>query len=67
MLRCYFYRLKFAQRAQRVRVDAHINESLDDRTLLRQYRVEIDRLRSELAVLREASKVLKRTCAVTFS
>ena len=39
---------KFAQRAKAVRNAAHVNEDLDQRTLLRRYEGELRRLRAEL-------------------
>lgn len=40
--------LKFANRAKNIKNDAHINEDVDQRALLRKYEVELKRLRSEL-------------------
>eukprot|EP00803_Ostreobium_quekettii_P003237 evm.model.scf_359.6 EVM.evm.TU.scf_359.6 scf_359:28323-37645(+) len=40
--------LKFANRAKRIRNEAHVNEDLDQRTLLRKYERELRRLKSEL-------------------
>eukprot|EP00898_Chlorokybus_atmophyticus_P003663 jgi/Chlat1/4298/Chrsp29S04386 len=40
--------LKFAARAKRVRNAAHINEDVDQKTLLRKYERELKRLRAEL-------------------
>ena len=51
-------RLKFAQRAKKIKVKAVINESVDDKTLLRQYKKEIDHLKSELFAFKEASQSL---------
>lgn len=43
--------LKFGSRAKLIKVDAKVNESMDDKTLLRAYRKEIDDLRKKLALL----------------
>lgn len=40
--------LKFAQRAKMVKMNAAVNEVVDDKTLLRAYRVEIEQLRARL-------------------
>jgi len=40
--------LKFANRAKNIKNDAHINEDVDQRALLRKYEVELKRLRAEL-------------------
>ena len=40
--------LKFANRAKRIRNQAHVNEDADQRTLLRKYEQELKRLRTEL-------------------
>ena len=40
--------LKFANRAKRIRNQAHVNEDGDQRTLLRKYEQELKRLRTEL-------------------
>ena len=41
--------LKFASRAKRITVDAKVNESFDEKALLRKYREEIDTLTAKLA------------------
>lgn len=41
--------LKFASRAKRIAVDAKVNESFDEKALLRKYREEIDTLTAKLA------------------
>lgn len=41
--------LKFATRAKMIKNDAHINEDLDHRALLRKYEVELKKLRKQLA------------------
>mmetsp|Transcript_35947 Transcript_35947/g.36629 ORF Transcript_35947/g.36629 Transcript_35947/m.36629 type:complete len:805 (+) Transcript_35947:326-2740(+) len=40
--------LKFASRAKRIKMDSRVNESMDDKTLLRQYREEIEQLKAKL-------------------
>ncbi|GMH40298.1 hypothetical protein BSKO_08202 [Bryopsis sp. KO-2023] len=40
--------LKFANRAKRIKNEAHVNEDVDQRTLLRKYEKELKKLRSEL-------------------
>ncbi|KAG2437000.1 hypothetical protein HYH02_011432 [Chlamydomonas schloesseri] len=41
--------LKFANRAKNIQNEAHVNEDVDQRTLLRKYERELRRLRDELA------------------
>ncbi|GFR42886.1 hypothetical protein Agub_g3878, partial [Astrephomene gubernaculifera] len=41
--------LKFANRAKNIQNEAHVNEDLDQRTMLRKYERELRRLRDELA------------------
>eukprot|EP00761_Pharyngomonas_kirbyi_P013092 gb/GECH01013119.1/.p1 GENE.gb/GECH01013119.1/~~gb/GECH01013119.1/.p1 ORF type:complete len:907 (+),score=235.75 gb/GECH01013119.1/:1-2721(+) len=41
--------VKFANRAKNIKNEAHINEDLDQRALLRKYEKELKKLRSELA------------------
>lgn len=41
--------LKFASRAKKITVDAKINETFDDKAMLRKYREEIDDLKAKLA------------------
>ena len=41
--------LKFASRAKKIKVEAKVNEVSDDKTLLRQYRQEIEALKAKLA------------------
>ena len=52
--------LKFATRAKRIKQSAVINEVVDDRTLLQNYREEIDALRCQLREAREAQVSLRR-------
>lgn len=40
--------LKFASRAKRIRMESKVNETMDDKTLLRQYREEIEQLKAKL-------------------
>jgi hypothetical protein len=40
--------LKFANRAKFIRNDAHINEDVNEKALLRKYEIELRRLRDEL-------------------
>ncbi len=47
--------LKFAQRAKRIRANAKLNEKVDSKTLLRQYRDEIERLKRELELVKRTS------------
>lgn len=42
--------LKFATRAKKIKNDPHVNEDLDQRTLLRKYENELKKLKQELAV-----------------
>jgi hypothetical protein len=49
--------LKFASRAKKIRTDAKVNESLDDKTLLKAYRQEIEQLKSKLQALEMQSKM----------
>jgi hypothetical protein len=51
--------LKFASRAKRIRQTATINEGMDDATLLKQYREEIEGLREQLKNMQEASAAAK--------
>jgi hypothetical protein len=41
--------LKFAARAKKIAVDAKINETFDDKTLLRKYKEEIETLKQRLS------------------
>lgn len=41
--------LKFAARAKKITVDAKVNETFDDKTLLRQYKEEIETLKQKLS------------------
>ena len=41
--------LKFANRAKNIKNDAHVNEDLDEKALLRRYERELKQLRQELA------------------
>ena len=43
--------LKFASRAKTIRMEARVNESMDDKTLLRAYRQEIEELKAKLAAM----------------
>ena len=43
--------LKFAARAKRIKMSAQVNEVMDDKTLLKVYKREIDQLRARLAQL----------------
>jgi hypothetical protein len=47
--------LKFASRAKKIKMKATVNESVDDKTLLSQYREEIDQLKAQLAMFQEMS------------
>ncbi len=40
--------LKFATRAKKIKNEAHINEDVDQRTLLRKYQIELKKLKQEL-------------------
>lgn len=40
--------LKFATRAKKIKNEAHINEDVDQRALLRKYEMELKKLREEL-------------------
>lgn len=42
--------LKFASRAKLIKTSAKVNEVVDDKTLLRVYREEIEQLRAKLEV-----------------
>lgn len=48
--------LKFATRAKLIRMNAKMNETADDKTLLRVYREEIEQLRKRLKELEEQNK-----------
>lgn len=52
--------LKFASRAKRIAVDAKVNESFDEKALLRKYREEIDTLTAKLAEMETMVKENKR-------
>lgn len=41
--------LKFASRAKKIKMKAEVNDTVDDKTLLTQYREEIDALKAQLA------------------
>ena len=41
--------LKFATRAKKIKNEAHINEDVDQRALLRKYEIELKRLKDQLA------------------
>jgi hypothetical protein len=41
--------LKFATRAKKIKMEARVNETVDDKTLLRAYRLEIEQLKAKLA------------------
>lgn len=43
--------LKFAARAKKIKTNATINEVLDDKTLLRAYKIEIQNLKARLAMM----------------
>jgi FtsZ-binding cell division protein ZapB len=43
--------LKFGSRAKLIKMDAKVNETMDDKTLLKAYRREIDELREKLALM----------------
>jgi hypothetical protein len=47
--------LKFASRAKKIKMKAEVNETVDDKTLLSQYREEIDALKAQLAKFQEMS------------
>lgn len=47
--------LKFAARAKKVRMDAKINETQDDKTLLQAYRQEIESLKAKLSAMESQS------------
>jgi DNA repair exonuclease SbcCD ATPase subunit len=53
--------LKFATRAKKIRASAKINEFFDERTLLKQYREEIRKLKRELIVAKEQNKAIMAT------
>jgi hypothetical protein len=48
--------LKFASRAKRITVDAKVNESFDDKALLRKYREEIETLKAKLVEMEHMVK-----------
>ena len=50
--------LKFAARAKKIRMEAHVNETMDDKTLLKVYRLEIEQLKTKLQTLESQSKML---------
>ena len=52
--------LKFATRAKRIRQNASINEVVDDRTLLQNYREEIEALKTQLREAKEAQEALQK-------
>jgi len=52
--------LKFGLRAKKIRQSASINEVLDDRTLLQNYREEIEALRRQLREAKEAQVTLQK-------
>ncbi|MFN3520511.1 MAG: hypothetical protein ACK4YT_13785, partial [Sphingomonas sp.] len=51
--------LKFANRAKNIKNEAHVNEDIDQKSLLRKYERELKRLRQELA-MRSRNVVDKR-------
>jgi septal ring factor EnvC (AmiA/AmiB activator) len=51
--------LKFANRAKRIKNSASVNEEINEKALLRQYRQEIDRLKRELDEARTQADELK--------
>jgi centromeric protein E len=51
--------LKFATRAKKIKASAKINEFFDERTLLKQYRAEIAKLKKELQQARDQAKLLQ--------
>lgn len=55
--------LKFASRAKRITVEAKVNETFDEKALLRKYREEIDTLQAKLkemeVMVKETSKRAK--------
>jgi len=53
--------LKFASRAKRIRQNAVVTEVVDERTLLENYRNEIELLKKDLKEAREAQKSLHRS------
>lgn len=53
--------LKFASRAKKIKMKAEVNESIDDKTLLSQYREEINLLKSQLAQFQQMQAAGKAT------
>jgi len=53
--------LKFATRAKKIKMDAKVNETVDDKTLLRAYRLEIEQLKAKLAEVEQAMQTVKAT------
>ena len=49
--------LKFAQRAKKIKMTARVNEVIDDKTLLRAYRAEIELLRAKLEAALEENGI----------
>mmetsp|Transcript_3712 Transcript_3712/g.5745 ORF Transcript_3712/g.5745 Transcript_3712/m.5745 type:complete len:849 (-) Transcript_3712:32-2578(-) len=52
--------LKFATRAKRIKMEAGVNETMDDKTLLRAYRVEIEQLKAKLADMESMMQTTKK-------
>jgi centromeric protein E len=51
--------LKFAQRAKKIKASAKINEIVDDKTLIKQYRMEIAELKKKLEEATQYEKQLE--------
>lgn len=52
--------LKFASRAKIITNSAHVNEFLDDKSLIRKYRNEINELKKKLSTVMESEESIKR-------
>lgn len=52
--------LKFASRAKIIKNSAHVNEFLDDKSLIRKYRNEINELKKKLSIVMESEENIKR-------
>lgn len=52
--------LKFASRAKTIKNSAQVNEFMDDKSLIRKYRDEINALKKQLSAVLEAEKNLKK-------
>jgi hypothetical protein len=49
--------LKFATRAKKIKMEARVNETVDDKTLLRAYRLEIEQLKAKLAEVESVMQI----------